>query len=203
MHSDIRSIARALGGEVSGRNTISIPTPGHSANDRGTVITFDPSAPGGMLVHSFNGRQTRLQTDRDHHQRSRCSESSWSAAPELAGGSGSPSAERAELSLDFRSKAIVSYSVVVGSICRSSGARLFEVPFGAVDAPHHRQVACHAVVTVELLFSFLQYALGLTHRFARLSQIETQNAVLCHRREPYHRVLDRTPIPALCVSDSP
>ena len=50
---DLRSIAHALGGEVSGRNTISIPTPGHSRRDRGTTITFDSTATDGFLVHSF------------------------------------------------------------------------------------------------------------------------------------------------------
>ena len=55
MVGDLRTIARALGGEVSGRNTISVPTPGHSRRDRGTIITLDPTAPGGFLVHSFNG----------------------------------------------------------------------------------------------------------------------------------------------------
>jgi Toprim domain len=52
---NLSSLARALGGEVSGRNKVSIPTPGHSRRDRGTTITLDPSAPGGFLVHSFNG----------------------------------------------------------------------------------------------------------------------------------------------------
>ena len=52
---NMHHLARTLGGEVSGRNTISIPTPGHSRRDRGTTITCDPAAPGGLLVHSFNG----------------------------------------------------------------------------------------------------------------------------------------------------
>ena len=52
---NMHHLARSLGGEVSGRNTISIPTPGHSRRDRGTTITCDPAAPGGLLVHSFNG----------------------------------------------------------------------------------------------------------------------------------------------------
>src|SRR3954452_839191 len=52
---NLASVARVLGGEVTGRNTISIPTPGHSRRDRGTTVTLDASAPGGILVHSFNG----------------------------------------------------------------------------------------------------------------------------------------------------
>ncbi|RWG82875.1 MAG: hypothetical protein EOQ69_15160 [Mesorhizobium sp.] len=52
---NLAHVARLLGGQVTGRNSIAIPTPGHSRNDRGTTITFDASAPGGFLVHSFNG----------------------------------------------------------------------------------------------------------------------------------------------------
>ncbi|QCI92119.1 AAA family ATPase [Novosphingobium sp. EMRT-2] len=51
---DLRSIAAALGGEVSG-NRVLVPTDGHSKRDRGTVITLNPDAPDGVLVHSFNG----------------------------------------------------------------------------------------------------------------------------------------------------
>ncbi len=51
---DLRSIAAALGGEVSG-NRVLVPTDGHSKRDRGTVITLSPDAPDGVLVHSFNG----------------------------------------------------------------------------------------------------------------------------------------------------
>lgn len=51
---DPRSIASALGGEVRG-NRVLVPTPGHSHRDRGTVLTIDPQAPDGVLVHSFNG----------------------------------------------------------------------------------------------------------------------------------------------------
>lgn len=49
-----QSIAKVLGGEVRG-NSVHLPTPGHSRRDRGTVVTVDPSAPDGVLVHSFNG----------------------------------------------------------------------------------------------------------------------------------------------------
>lgn len=51
---DPRSIASALGGEVRG-NRVFVPTQGHSHRDRGTVLTVDPDAPDGVLVHSFNG----------------------------------------------------------------------------------------------------------------------------------------------------
>jgi hypothetical protein len=54
MMIDIHSIAKAYGGDVCG-NTATVPTPGHSPKDRGTVITISPDAPDGLVIHSFNG----------------------------------------------------------------------------------------------------------------------------------------------------
>ena len=51
---DVRTIAKAYGGDVRG-DTAMVPTPGHSAKDRGTVITINPDAPDGLVIHSFNG----------------------------------------------------------------------------------------------------------------------------------------------------
>jgi putative DNA primase/helicase len=48
---DLRSIARALGGEVNGRQVLA-PGPGHSARDRSLAIKAEPSAPDGFLVFS-------------------------------------------------------------------------------------------------------------------------------------------------------
>ena len=50
-----RTIARCLGGDVTGPNQISVPGPGHSRRDRSLSIRIDPRAPGGFLVHSFSG----------------------------------------------------------------------------------------------------------------------------------------------------
>jgi len=50
----LREIARALGGEISGRS-VSAPGPGHSAKDRSLSITLSPLAPNGFLVNSFAG----------------------------------------------------------------------------------------------------------------------------------------------------
>ena len=52
---DLRVIARRLGGEVSGRNQISCPGPGHTKRDRSLSVRFDSGAPDGFLVHSFAG----------------------------------------------------------------------------------------------------------------------------------------------------
>lgn len=51
---DVQSIARALGGVVSGGQVMA-PAPGHSARDRSLSIRLDPSAPDGLLVNTFAG----------------------------------------------------------------------------------------------------------------------------------------------------
>jgi putative DNA primase/helicase len=51
---DLRTIARALGGEISGRQILA-PGPGHSRLDRSLSIRIEPAAPGGFVVHSFAG----------------------------------------------------------------------------------------------------------------------------------------------------
>jgi putative DNA primase/helicase len=48
------AIARALGGEVQGRQVLA-PGLGHSRRDRSLAIRLDPRAPDGLLVHSFAG----------------------------------------------------------------------------------------------------------------------------------------------------
>lgn len=49
---EVRAIARALGGDVAGRNTVLAPGPGHSARDRSLSIKLDPNAPDGFLIFS-------------------------------------------------------------------------------------------------------------------------------------------------------
>jgi RecA-family ATPase len=49
---DLRSLARALGGEVRGDEVL-CPGPGHSARDRSLAVKLDDNAPGGFVVHSF------------------------------------------------------------------------------------------------------------------------------------------------------
>ncbi len=78
--TDLHRIAAARGGEVRGDSAF-IPTPGHSPRDRGTSVTRSPGAPGGFLVHSFNGgdalaikdglRADRLIPDRERPERAR------------------------------------------------------------------------------------------------------------------------------------
>src|SRR5215472_4075423 len=51
---DLRSIARALDGEISGRQILA-PGPGHSRGDRSLSVRIEPVAPDGFLVHSFAG----------------------------------------------------------------------------------------------------------------------------------------------------
>ncbi len=61
---NLHHVARLLGGHVTGRNSVAIPTPGHSPRDRGTTITFLPDAPDGFLVHCFNGGEPLETKDR-------------------------------------------------------------------------------------------------------------------------------------------
>lgn len=51
---DLRSAARALGGEVVGRGIL-CPGPHHSRQDRSLSVLFDTSAPGGFTLHSHAG----------------------------------------------------------------------------------------------------------------------------------------------------
>jgi putative DNA primase/helicase len=51
---DLRSVARALGGEISGRQILA-PGPGHRPQDRSLSIRIEPGAPAGFIVFSFAG----------------------------------------------------------------------------------------------------------------------------------------------------
>ena len=59
MVSDQRAVARALGGQVAGRDTVLIPGPGHSARDRSLAVRFDSTAPDGFLIFSHAGDDWR------------------------------------------------------------------------------------------------------------------------------------------------
>jgi putative DNA primase/helicase len=52
--SDLRAIARALGGEVVGRQVLA-PGPGHSRQDRSLSVTISATAPEGFLAFSHAG----------------------------------------------------------------------------------------------------------------------------------------------------
>jgi hypothetical protein len=49
MIADLRAIAHALGGEVSGPQVL-CPGPGHSARDRSLSVKLDPEAQSGLPV---------------------------------------------------------------------------------------------------------------------------------------------------------
>lgn len=53
--TDLRTMARDLGGEVAGIGQILCPGPGHSSRDRSLSVRLDPRSPGGLVVHSFAG----------------------------------------------------------------------------------------------------------------------------------------------------
>jgi hypothetical protein len=56
---NLRDIARALGGEVSGRQVLA-PGPGHSPGDRSLAVRPSGSAPDGLLLFSHSGDDWRL-----------------------------------------------------------------------------------------------------------------------------------------------
>jgi len=59
---DLRHIARALGGEISGRQVLA-PGPGHSARDRSLSVRLSPAAPDGFLAFSHSGDDWRTCRD--------------------------------------------------------------------------------------------------------------------------------------------
>ena len=64
--SDLRAIARALGGEVVGRQVLA-PGPGHSRQDRSLSVTISATAPEGFLAFSHAGDD--FAECRDHVKR--------------------------------------------------------------------------------------------------------------------------------------
>jgi putative DNA primase/helicase len=73
-HLDLRSVARALGGELVSGNRILAPGPNHSSKDRSLLITVDSAAPDGFRVHSFANDDWRACRD---HVRARLGLPQW------------------------------------------------------------------------------------------------------------------------------
>src|SRR5262245_42737839 len=59
---DLRSMARALDGEVVGRGVL-CPGPGCSRENRSLRVTLLSHSPDGLLVHSFRGDDWKLCKD--------------------------------------------------------------------------------------------------------------------------------------------
>jgi putative DNA primase/helicase len=55
---DLKTIARALGGEVSGRQVLA-PGPGHSVKDQSLAVTISNDAPDGFILYSHSGDDWR------------------------------------------------------------------------------------------------------------------------------------------------
>jgi putative DNA primase/helicase len=66
--NDASNIARALGGEVAGRDTVLCPGPGHSSKDRSLSVRFDSTAPDGFLIYSYAGDDWRECRDYIRHK---------------------------------------------------------------------------------------------------------------------------------------
>ena len=76
---DARAIAAALGGQVTGTNTILCPGPGHSSRDRSLAVRLDPAAPDGFLTYSHAGDPWRACRD---HIRERLALPPWEPGDE-------------------------------------------------------------------------------------------------------------------------
>jgi hypothetical protein len=70
----LNQIARALGGEVVGRDTVRAPGPGHSKQDRSLSVRLSSTAPDGFLVHSHAGDDWKACRD---HVRGRLGLPDW------------------------------------------------------------------------------------------------------------------------------
>jgi putative DNA primase/helicase len=71
MHHDLRTLAHALGGEVSGRQVLA-PGPGHSQEDRSLAVAIGQN--GSIVVHSFAGDDWR---ECDQHVRGLLGMPAW------------------------------------------------------------------------------------------------------------------------------
>jgi putative DNA primase/helicase len=60
--TDLRSLARSLGGEVYGKGVVA-PGPGHSPRDRSMSVTLSVASPDGFIVHSHAGDDWRMCRD--------------------------------------------------------------------------------------------------------------------------------------------
>jgi putative DNA primase/helicase len=71
---DLRLLARILGGDFAGHDTILCPGPGHSPRDRSLAVRFEASAPDGFIIYSHCGDDWKDCRD---HVRSRLGLSAW------------------------------------------------------------------------------------------------------------------------------
>ena len=62
-HLSLNAVARALGGEVSGKSSVVCPGPGHTRKDRSLCVTLSAAAPDGFIVFSHAGDDWRACRD--------------------------------------------------------------------------------------------------------------------------------------------
>jgi len=60
---DVRTLAKALAGDVAGRDTVLAPGPGHSRKDRSLAVRLDATAPDGFFIFSHAGDDWRVCRD--------------------------------------------------------------------------------------------------------------------------------------------
>ena len=60
---DPRTIVSIMGGNVTGRDSVLVPGPGHCKSDRSLSVKIDPTDPQGFKAHSFAGDDWRTCRD--------------------------------------------------------------------------------------------------------------------------------------------
>jgi hypothetical protein len=146
--SDLRALARRLGGEVAGRNSITIPGPGHSAADNSLQITFDPDWRDGFRVYPHSARDN-WQDCRDYVR-------DLLGGTSLPGSSATDEAEarrKREWAMQAWHEARDPRGTVVERYLRSRGISLPETVAGRVIRSHpalrrRGLPACHGMVAL-------------------------------------------------------
>jgi hypothetical protein len=111
MHTpDVRAAVRALGRDISGRDGVVCPGPGHSRQDRSLSVRFDRTAPDGFVVHSFAGDDPIICKD---HVRETLGLDAFKPSGKAANGTGKH--------IHGDGRVIATTSTPIGMVCRYIG----------------------------------------------------------------------------------
>jgi hypothetical protein len=136
---DARSLAIALGGEVSSTDRILCPGPGHSPRDRSLSVRLDPCAPDGFLVHSFSSDD--FGVCRDYVRRYLgLARSKTGTAPRTAARRSRATTTTTDYALAFWQRSTDAHDTVIEAYLRS---RHLELPAGNAVIRHHPDFGPH------------------------------------------------------------
>jgi RecA-family ATPase len=80
---DVRSVAAALGGDVTGPDSVLAPGPGHSPKDRSLSVKLAPDAPDGFTVYSHANDDWKICRD---YVAAKLGRASWQPKPRAGNG---------------------------------------------------------------------------------------------------------------------